>query len=364
MDFQNILIVKLGSIGDIIHTLPSLNALKNAFPKAKVSWVVEEKSKEILLGNKNIHRLYIIDTKRWRRDVRKPALAVPVIKEILDFIKLLRDEDFDLALDFQGLIKSGIITFLSGAKFSIGFDKRSCREPLNTLFTKLKVVPGKGDEHMVNKNLSLLKKLGIRVNGNEFKLIYPDSETHKLADKIFSMYNLNSEKFTVGIYPGGGWVTKRWDCSNFARLCKLLKEKFNPQILLISGKDEENLVAEINRRLDVKALEICGTTLKELMALVSRIDLFIGGDTGPLHIASAMGVPTVAIFGPSDPLKNGPYGNWHRIIQKNIPCKNCYRRHCDSIKCMKEVKVEEVFEAASSLINIINSHKNRKQSLC
>ena len=360
MNFQKILIVKLGSIGDVVHTLPSLNALKNAFPKAKISWVVEEKSKDILLGNKNIHKLYTIDTKCWRRDIRNPKLFIPVIKEMQNFFKTLRDEQFDLALDFQGLIKSGIITFFSGAKFSIGFDKRSCREPMNSLFTKVKVTPGNRDAHMVDKNLSLLKKLGIRVNGKESKLIYPDSETHKLADEIFSKYHIDRKKFTVGIYPGGGWVTKMWECHKFALLCNLIKENFNSQLLLISGKDEELLVTEINLMMKIKAIEIKGTTLKELIAVLSRMDLFIGGDTGPLHIASAMGVPTVAIFGPSDPLINGPYGDRHRIIQKDIHCKNCYKRTCDSIKCMKEIEVEEVFEAASSLIEISEMPKKNK----
>ncbi|OGL41286.1 MAG: hypothetical protein A3C43_11315 [Candidatus Schekmanbacteria bacterium RIFCSPHIGHO2_02_FULL_38_11] len=364
MDFNNILIVKLGSIGDIIHTLPSLNAIKSVFPYAKISWVVEEKSKEILLGNKNIDKLYIVDTKRWRKEIRKPASFLPLIKEVKGFFKILRNENFDLALDFQGLIKSGIITFFSNAKFSIGFDKENCREPLNAIFTKIKVAPSKGDNHMVNKNLSLLKKLGIRVNGSEFRLIYPDLEIQKLADKIFLEYNLDQRKFTVGIYPGGGWVTKRWEIDKFAMLFDLLKEKFDPQVLLISGKGEEFLVEEINRKTGNKALVICGTTLKELTALLSRIDLFIGGDTGPLHMASAMGIPTVAIFGPSDPEKNGPYGNWNRIVQKDLECKNCYKRTCDSVRCMKEVQVKEVFEAAGSLINIINSKKNRKQSLC
>src|SRR3989304_3771829 len=135
MDFNNILIVKLGSIGDIIHTLPSLNAIKSVFPYAKISWVVEEKSKEILLGNKNIDKLYIVDTKRWRKEIRKPASFLPLIKEVKGFFKILRNENFDLALDFQGLIKSGIITFFSNAKFSIGFDKENCREPLNAIFT-------------------------------------------------------------------------------------------------------------------------------------------------------------------------------------------------------------------------------------
>ena len=364
MDFNNILIVKLGSIGDIIHTLPSLNAIKNVFPDSKISWIVEEKSKEILLGNKNIDKLYIVDTRRWRKDIFKPVLFLSVIKEVKGFFNTLRNENFDLAFDFQGLIKSGIITFFSNAKFSIGFDKKNCREPLNALFTKLKVTPSKGEEHMVNKNLSLLKKLGIRVNGNEFRLIYPNPEIHKLADKIFSKYNLDRRKFTVGIYPGGGWVTKRWETDKFAILCDNLKESFNPQILLISGKGEEHLVEEIKNKVKNKPFVISNTTLKELTALISRIDLFIGGDTGPLHIASAIGIPTVAIFGPSDPSKNGPYGNWKKIVQKDLECKNCYKRSCDSIRCMKEINVKEVFEAASSLINIINSQKNRKQSLC
>ncbi len=154
---ERILIVKLSSIGDIVHALPVLRTIRHNLPNSYIAWIVEDKAREILDGNKDIDRIITINTKRWRKVLNRTT-----IRELLNVINTLRKERFDTAIDLQGLIKSGVISYLSGAKTKIGFDSGNCREFLNIVFTNKKVSPEKEDSHVVDKNLSLLKPFGFK----------------------------------------------------------------------------------------------------------------------------------------------------------------------------------------------------------
>ncbi len=346
---NRILIVKLSSIGDVVHALPVLRTIRHNLPDAYIAWVIEDRAKEILDGNKDIDRVIIVNTKKWRKRLDGPAF-----REIFSIIKTLREDRFDTAIDLQGLIKSGVISILSGAKTVIGFDLKSCRESLNILFTNKKISPGNKDVHIVDKNLSLLKPFGFKEIKREFFLSHSPKDDEYIDDffakiKLRPIRRMGAPKPLIAINPAAGWKTKEWGIKNYAELCGRIVKEINADVILTWGPGEEAMVNGITASMPFSPLVAPPTSIKQLIALLRRCRLFIGGDTGPLHIAAALKIPTVAIYGPSNPSRNGPYGDGHIILHKEIECSGCYKRNCDILKCMKMISVEEVFKGVKEL---------------
>ncbi len=337
---QRILIVKLGSIGDIVHTLPVLRTLRSSFPKAFIAWAVEEKLADLLYENDDLDEIIIISTKRWRKNLNLSSLS-----EARNTISNLREKSFDLVLDFQGLIKSGVVSFLTGAKKRVGFSRRDCREKANVLFTNRKARPFPQTSHVVDKNLSLLKKLQIQKFQIEFSL--KSSPEAKASIKNFCDNNaVFFKKPVAAVNPGVGFPTKQWALDRFAKIADQIFQELSLNILLTWGPGEKDKVEEIASQMKEDCLIAPPTTILESIALYEKLDLFIGGDTGPLHICAALGVPTVSIFGPTDPGRNGAYGPGHTTTFKKLPCSFCYKRKCPTQnECMLELQEEEVFEA-------------------
>jgi len=342
---MRILIVKLSSIGDVVHALPVLRTIRHNLPNSYIAWIVEDKAREILEGNKDIDKIITINTKQWRKVLNRKT-----IKELLDVINILRKERFDTAIDLQGLIKSGVISYLSRAKTRIGFDSENCREFLNILFTNKKVSPKKEAIHIVDKNLSLLKLFDFKEIKREFFISTSLKDDKYIND--FLLKNSINGKPIIAVNLGAGWKTKEWGIKNYTELCDRIISEVGANIILTWGPGEEDMVNEVADSMSCMLFAAPTTTLKQLVVLLRRCKLFIGGDTGPLHIAATLKIPTVAIYGPTDPLRNGPYGGNHFIIHKKIECSGCYKRACDTIECMKLISVDEVFSAVkSSIVN-------------
>lgn len=340
---NRILIVKLGSIGDVVHALPVLRTIRHNLPNAYIVWVVEEKAREVLNGNEDIDKVVTINTKKWRKAIstRGGVKAIAALfSELTVTINELRKDKFDIAIDLQGLVKSGVISYLSGAKTIIGFDSKNCREFLNTLFTNKKVSPEKGDIHIVDKNISLLRPLGFKKINKEF-YINPALEGGKFTDE-FLLKNRTSAKHLIAINPGAGWKTKEWGIKNYAELGDRIISEFGVDVIITWGPGEEEMAKAVMDSMSHIPIIAPPTAIGQLAALLKKCELFIGGDTGPLHIAAAMKTPTIGIYGPSDPLRNGPYGDNHIVIHKKIECSGCYKRNCDTVKCMKAISVNDV----------------------
>ncbi len=337
---QRILIVKLGSIGDIVHTLPVLRTLRVRFPNAFIAWAVEEKLADLLYGNTDLDEIVIISTKRWRKN-----LSFSTLSEVMEAIGNLREKSFDIVLDFQGLIKSGVVSLLTGAKNRVGFSRKDCREKANILFTNRKARPFIDQEHVVDKNLSLLKKFQIEKFQIEFSLkSSPEAETsiHSFCADHTDFF----QKPVAAINPGVGFATKQWALDRYARIADRVFRELNLNILLTWGPGEKEKVEKIAATMEENCLIAPPTTILESIALYKKLDLFIGGDTGPLHICAALGVSTVSIFGPTNPNRNGSYGDGHTTAFKKLHCSFCYKRKCPTQnECMSELREEEVFEA-------------------
>jgi lipopolysaccharide heptosyltransferase II len=261
----------------------------------------------------------------------------------------LRRAGFDLCIDFQGLLKSALFTYVSGAPERLGFPRQLCREPLSTMLTNLHGPIIEPSMHVVDQLIELLKPLGVTATERRFTIPLTEADEH-FAERVWRELGLRSDIPVVVLYPGAAWETKRWGELNFARLNDALIRRFQVRTLLTWGPGEESLIQRVARASTYTPAIAPATTLPQLAALMARCRAFVGGDTGPLHLAAAVGTPTVALFGPSDPRRNGPYGPGHVVLRRQLPCSNCYQRTCDHWECLPGIEVNAVVDAVGSLL--------------
>jgi heptosyltransferase I len=341
--YERILIVKLSAIGDIIHTLPAAAALRRAYPEAWLAWMVEKAGASLLRGNPDLDELITVDTPAWR------ANWWMGLRHAWYVTRHLRRAGFDLCIDFQGLLKSALFAYLSGAPRRLGFPRQVCREPLSAVFTNLYGPTGDPTMHVVDQLVELLKPIGVATTERRFTIPRTDADEH-FAERVWRELGLRSDVPVVTLHPGAAWETKRWGELNFARLNDALIRRFQVRTLLTWGPGEEALIQRVVRATAYTPPIAPATTLLQLAALIGRCRAFIGGDTGPLHLAAAVGTPTVALFGPSNPRRNGPYGLGHVVLHRTLPCSNCYQRTCTHWECLPSIAVDTVVTAVGSLL--------------
>lgn len=349
---MNILIIRLGHIGDVVHTLPALAALKRTVPAARVAWAVERgASAEILRSNPLIDRLIEIDT----QSVRRAGGMRARLKMLREQLRLVRAEPFDLAIDFQGLLKSALVARASGARRRVGFDKHSLREPPSRfLLTETVKVPAR--THIISKNLTLLagalgdKTLSHRLVNERFDLEFPIGTTtqdEREAQEIIEALGgkSNGDGFAI-LNPGGGWQTKLWGAENFGRLADQIFRRYDLPSLITFGPGEEDLAARTVAASETKMAHAVSPSLKSFYCLAKRARLYVGGDTGPTHLAVAACAPVVGIFGPTEWWRNGsPRADDLCVERQDATCRtDCHRRVCDNWVCLN-IEVSTVFEA-------------------
>lgn len=339
---RRILIVKASSLGDVVHALPVSAALKRRFPDARLTWVVERMALGALEGNRYVDEILVSDFKRWK----KRPFALRSAREFLRFARLLRAVRADVAFDFQGLTKSGLITFFSGAPVRIGLDGAHSRERMATVYTNRRVTPPEAARHVVDQLFSALAPLGVRLGERREFPLWIGEDAQADADVFLRRWGLERDRPRVALNPGGGWITKRWGAARFAELGDRIAREFGVAPAILWGPGEEGLVAEMRRRMRAEPAVIPPMDVKGLLAVIARMDLVVAGDTGPIHMAAALGVPTVGIYGPSDPERNGPYGDGHEIVRaEETPCLGCFRRACPVRWCMEDLETGPVFDA-------------------
>jgi len=349
---MRILIVKLSSIGDVVHTLPAAALLRRSLPGARLSWVVERRAGAILQGSPAIDDLIEIDTRAVRR---RPA-SRSTLEEVRDYAARLRGaserERIDVAIDFQGLIKSGLVTRMSGAIRRIGFETREMREPPGRLFLTEQIATSHLT-HVIDKNIALASAAlaaGTPSGGDcppplpdplstlyEFPIeVSPDDELHARGAM--------AERFAI-VNPGGGWPTKLWPAERFAQVADGLWVEHGISSLITYGPGEEGLARRVQKASETGAARAVDSTIKQFVALARRAELFVGGDTGPLHIAAACGTPIVGLYGPTAPERNGPFDPLDITLGRDIWCRpGCHRRSCWHWECM-DIPVSDVLNA-------------------
>ena len=335
---MRILIVKLSSIGDVVHTLPALSALRAAMPQAEISWVVERRSSEILRDNPLVDHLIEVDTKALRRGL----MSGETLRAPRQQLRRLRASAFDVALDFQGLLKSASIARLSGARRIFGYSRTGLREPASALLLS-KTVAVPRQTHVIRKSLLLLQgALGI-----------PEPQELSFPIQVNDQHEAEAQEATVGtdgkyaiLNPAGGWPTKLWSVDRFGKLADLLWTNYGIHSLVTYGPGELELAEAVRQSSVYGHARPVALSLKGFYSLARRASIYVGGDTGPMHIAVAAGTPIVGLFGPTEWWRNGSPRPEDICVERNdIDCRvDCHRRSCSKWICM-DIEVERVMEA-------------------
>ena len=333
---MKIAIVKLSSLGDVLHALPVAHALRSHFPQAHLSWIVEARESAILKDQPDLDAVLPVDTRLWRRLIWRPAGAREVLRKLSRLRQRIRHARFDVAIDLQGLIKSGLLTAYTGAPVRIGFALSHCWEPLNALFTTHRVTPPPQAVHVVEQYLSLLEPLGVSAASPVFRLP-SDPEAERRIDEFLVEQDVKPRDRLVALNPGAGRPAKRWPVEHFVRLGERLAVDAGTRVLLLWGPDEEGMARAIAAQMTFRPLMAPQTTLPELSALLRRCALMVAGDTGPIHLAAALGTPCVGLYGPTRAERNGPYG---------VRCKSLQSPN----KTLAAISPDGVFGVAAELL--------------
>jgi ADP-heptose:LPS heptosyltransferase len=324
------LLIRLSSIGDVVHTLPALAALRSHGWEA--GWLVEPPARVLLDGNPSLSQVFAV-----------PAAKAFRWREALLTVRSLRAGRFDAALDFQGLWKSAAWARASRARRVVGWTGEARREGASTLLIGERLRHD-GSGHVIDKNLALLRPLGIDAVGTrEFPLPRPREAVVRVAA---GLAELAPEGFVV-LNPGGGWGSKLWSPERFGELARGLRAA-GVRALVTYGPGEQDLADRVVAHSEGAAVRSFPTTLVDYVELARRARLVVAADTGPLHIACAVGTPVVALFGPTDPSRNGPFAADDTVVRRTPVCAPCYSRSCVRHRgVMDEIGAAEVLTAVS-----------------
>jgi len=345
---MRILIVKLGSIGDIVHTLPALAAIRQAIPDAEISWVAERRAAEILRDNPILDRLIEVDTKALRRGL----VSGETLRAPRQQLRQLRASAFELALDFQGLLKSASIARLSGARRVFGFSSKYLREPASRILLS-KSIPISKNLHVIRKNLALAGgalRISVPEHADDMEFPIATDPGHKAEAR-------SAELLTNGSYailnPGGGWPTKLWSTERFGRLADELWSHHGLHSLVTYGPGEAQLAETVLQSSQSGKAHAVSLSLKGFYELAKRAQVYVGGDTGPTHLAIAAGAPIVGLFGPTEWWRNGSLRTGDICVERvDIDCRtDCHRRACSKWICM-DIEVERVLQAVGERLKI------------
>jgi heptosyltransferase-1 len=333
---NRILIVRLGALGDVVHAIPVAAALRRAHPSARIDWLVSAKHREILDLVPVIDRRLVIND---RGDASGGTSLLSAIRE-------LRRSRYDVAIDLQGLIKSAVLARTSGAPRVVGFSSRYARERAARLFYTEAYDPGRGGlydpretRHVVDINLAVLSVLGIDAPAREFPIEDVDTAVARAArEQAGGPYAL--------LNPGAAWPNKRWPPARLAAIAVELRERHGLRSLVLWGPGEEGLAQEVVAGANGAAIVSPKTTIADLVALARRAALMVSGDTGPTHIAAALGTPIVGIYGPTRPARNGPMSPLDVTVSRDASCQCHHLRRCKLDRmCLLDIEVAEVLDA-------------------
>ena len=345
---EKILIIRLSAIGDVVHCLPTLRILRQKFPQAQISWAVDELTANLLEGHPYLSQVIVIPARDLEKKLKKLSTLSQSISDIKKIARQLREEKFDLVIDLHGLLKSGLVSYFTRAPIRLVYP---LARDFSQFFATHRVPLISSSPHVVDKYLDTVRYLGLEIDKVEFPLGLGKKE-EAFAERFFKASGLAKEQLLLGLNPGASRLNKQWPPQKFAQLGDRLIKQYNCQIIIFGSPGDLPLVREIASQMKSTPILAGGkTSLKELSALISRCDLLVSGDTGPLHLAVAAQVPVVALFGPTDYHYSGPYGEKKQVVSKQLLCGPCFRKGDCPRKtiCLKGIEVEQVMKAVKKL---------------
>lgn len=319
----NILFIKLGALGDVINTLPLAVNLKHHL-NARIHWVVAPLSLPLVEEHPCVDRVILFDKKKWRESFRQ------VRKDI-------RSQRFDIVLDLQRILKSGVFAMTARADRRIGFDRTRCKE-MTFLFPFERIPASDPHSHMLSQYLEFATYLGVPYPEARWEIPVND-ETSPGLPANYIILNIGATK-----------PANRWQPESFAAAARLIRDRFEMESILTGGPEDHDMAAQITAMAEGSAINLVGkTTIQALKDVIFHARAVVSCDTGPMHLAVALGKPTIALFGPSDPGRTGPYRG--HVIQKPLSCSPCNAKSCEDPKCMEAITPEDVVSALSSLLS-------------
>jgi heptosyltransferase-1 len=345
---MKVLIVKLSALGDIIHALPILDYLHSVSPGIEVDWIAEENNHGLLEGNPLINEVFLTRTKKWR----KSPFSRETWREITNLKRKLKQREYDIAFDIQGNIKSGIISALSGAERRFGFDRKGVREWPNLLFTTNQVPLRRTDFHISARSLRVVSvPFGKDYQGMSLATCISTGPDEDVAASAF--LSTLADDLVFLFHPGTTWETKLWHERGWIELGGLILERFPDATILLSwgNETERTAVERIGAGIGKNTRPLPRLSLKGFAAFLKKVDLVVGGDTGPVHMAAAVGTPTVSFYRATDAKRNGPQGDAHVVIQSPMHCRACLRKECDKdVACRETIKAEAMMKGIEKIL--------------
>jgi lipopolysaccharide heptosyltransferase II len=358
MNLRKVLIINPFGIGDVLFTTPVINALNAAIPGVRIGYLCNSRTAEILRNDPFVDSIFIYDRDQFESVKKKSFFAW--LKKSNDFIEEIRDKRFDAALDFSLNSQYGFFCWAAGIKKRVGFDYKG-----RGLFLTDKVkFTGYSDKHVVQYYADLLKLLGLVLKDNSLRL-YIDPHDLSKVENLLVQQGIVGTDLLIGLIPGAGrsWgkdaYLKHWPANNFSLLADKLVENYKAKIIIIGDFKEVGITKEVISGMSHKAIDFSGeTTIGELSALISKMKLVVANDGGPLHMAAALGLKTLSMFGPVDDKIYGPYPPEakHIVIKNDISCRPCYKNFrypvCNNNhKCLEDITVDQVYEGVKNLLS-------------
>ena len=324
-----ILLVKLSSFGDVIHALPTLEALRNLYPQGQITWLVEEAFVPLIAGHPALDEVWGVPRVRPGQEMGRDQVL-----RLLRLLRRVRASRFDLVIDLQGLLKSALWVALARSPRKVGYDRT--RE-LSYLALTERIPPYDPEAHAVWRYLNVARHLGAPPTLPRFRL----GLTPALPDFLAS-----GDRPWVVLHPGARWATKLWPAAGWAQLGDWLSREKGLGVIITGSAADQELADQIITRMREQALNLAGrTSLPELAGVMQKARLAITADTGPMHLAAALGTKVVAIFGPTSPGRTGPFGPGHRVVRLGLWCSPCFKRHCPEPRCLLELAPDAVLAA-------------------
>jgi heptosyltransferase I len=349
---KRVLLIKLTSLGDVIHTLPVAASLKKAFPFLKLHWIIEDRCAPLLENHPLLDSVLVYPRKQIQALITRRKWG-QALKLFGGLRRSLRDLNIDLSLDLQGLAKSGLMALMAGAPYRIG-----CSGLKEMSYLISRKIPEEKGLHVIDSNLKVAEFLGAKTEVPEFILGIKEEEK-AWAKKFLGEDGLSAETRLIGLQVGVVPPEKCWSLDNYWHFLEKVSELPGVRIILFGDKtDQERIIPHLSK-IPPQVINTLGKlSLRQLMALIDQCRLFIGGDTGPLHLAAGLGLPVVALFGGTDPGWSRPYGNTHKVLYKKFPCSPCLltpinkppvcQGRCD---CMAAISVDEVLDSVRAVLN-------------
>lgn len=331
---KRILILGYRHLGDTIFITPAFSLIRKKFPESFIAVITGRASKDLLINNPNINEIIILPNNSFL--------------EKLKIRKRLKKYNFDTVFLFQHTFLNAFLIWILGIKNRAGLDWKNCGVFLNY---KIKY---NFSWHEIERYLNIVNLLGkeIKIDSMRPEIFLKEKE-REFAKNFLSSYNIDNSNFLIGINPGSSekWRIKRWGIDKYAQLINKLVENYKAKILIFSGPFEDYLLTELKETVEFPIIVVKEYALLNLAAIIEQCDLFITNDTGPMHIAVAVGTPVIDIIGPSNPQRTGPYTKDCIIIRKELSCSPCKKLHCDDLSCLKLITVEDVLEQVGKFIN-------------